>query len=116
MSARGTSNTNSRGSADSRRVRKQWLIDTYGDGYTAPCSHCRVELDFGTITVDRIVPGILGGTYVRCNIRPACMTCNSLDGNRLRERLKRERDLPVPVRTRQKGSHDEAFATYASAN
>lgn len=91
MSARGTSNTNDRGSAKARRERKTWLLRTFGDGESAPCSHCGVALDFWTITVDRILPGILGGRYVRDNIRPACLRCNSLDGNALRERLKRER-------------------------
>lgn len=85
---RGTSNGNQRGSAKSRRERKQWLLDTFGDGTYAPCTYCQVELDFGTITVDRIVPGCEGGTYCRVNIRPACLTCNSLEGNALRERRK----------------------------
>lgn len=91
MSARGTTNTNCRGSAAGRRARKHWLLDTFGDGTYAPCSYCRVELDFGTITVDRIIPGCDGGTYCRDNIQPACMSCNSLEGTALRERRKRER-------------------------
>lgn len=90
MSARGTTNTNSRGSAEGRRARKQWLLDAYGDGTYAPCSFCALVLDFGTLTVDRIIPGCQGGTYARSNIRPACLSCNSLDGIALRERLKRE--------------------------
>ena len=90
MSARGTTNTNCRGSAEGRRLRKLWLLDTFGDGYTAPCTFCEVELDYGTITVDRIVPGCEGGTYARSNIRPACLTCNSLEGTALRERRKKE--------------------------
>jgi hypothetical protein len=91
MSARGTTNRNQRGSAQGRRDRKHYLLDTFGDGTTAPCFFCKVELDFGTITVDRIIPGCQGGTYKRDNIRPACMTCNSLEGTALRERLKKER-------------------------
>jgi 5-methylcytosine-specific restriction endonuclease McrA len=89
MSDRGTTNTNDRGSAKNRRDRKHWLLDTFGDGTWADCFHCGIVLDFGTLTVDRIVPGILGGKYTRNNIRPACMTCNSLDGTSLRERLKK---------------------------
>jgi hypothetical protein len=91
VSARGTSNTNSRGSSYSRRARKAFLLVEFGDGYTAPCHYCLIELDWFTITADRILPGILGGRYIRSNIRPACGHCNSVDGNVLRERLKLER-------------------------
>lgn len=91
MSDRGTTNTNARGSATQRRVRKLWLLVSFGDGYTAPCHYCGIEVCWHTITVDRIIPGILGGTYRRENIRPACMHCNSIEGTRLREQLKRER-------------------------
>lgn len=90
MTSRGTSNSNQRGSSYSRRSRKQWLLDTFGDGRTCRCAFegCTTDLDFGTITVDRHpVPGIEGGRYVRGNIRPACAYHNSLDGHRLmRER------------------------------
>ena len=85
---RGTTNSNDRGNTAQRRARKLGLLDDFGDGYTAPCTYCRVELDYGTITVDRIVPGCEGGTYARSNIQPACMTCNSVEGNALRERRK----------------------------
>ena len=88
MSARGTTNRNARGSASARRTRKQYLLDTFGDGTTCRCHYCKCELTFETLTVDRIVPGILGGTYRRNNIRPACMHDNSIEGTALRERLK----------------------------
>lgn len=79
---RGTSNTNSRGSSSDRRIRKQWLLDNFGDGTIAICSfECGTELTFDTITVDRYpISGIEGGTYKRDNIRPACGRCNSADG------------------------------------
>jgi len=82
---RGTTNTNARGSALARRRRKQWLLDNFGDGVTAPCSfECGVLVDFDTITVDRFpVAGCDGGRYVRGNIRPGCGTCNSADGGRM---------------------------------
>lgn len=82
MTHRGTSNSNSRGSSYARRVRKQWLLDTFGDGIIALCSfECGTELTFETITVDRYpIAGIDGGTYKRGNIRPACAFCNSSDG------------------------------------
>lgn len=88
VSARGTTNRNDRGGAAQRRTRKQWLLDTFGDGTFAPCSFCGNDLDFGTITVDRILAGCEGGTYHRKNIRPACLRCNSLEGIALRERRK----------------------------
>lgn len=81
MKTRGTSNTNSRGSSYSRRRRKEWMLQQFGDGATAPCSHCGVALTFETITADRVVPGSAGGTYKRGNIRPACGPCNSRDGS-----------------------------------
>lgn len=80
---RGTSNSNARGSARSRRERKAWLLTTFGDGTTAPCSFgCGTMLTVDTITVDRFpLAGVDGGRYVRGNIRPACGPCNSLDGH-----------------------------------
>lgn len=84
--ARGTSNSNSRGSAEGRRRRKQWLLDNFGDGTTAPCSFqpCDAVLTIETITVDRYpIPGCDGGTYVRSNIRPACGPHNSDHGLKL---------------------------------
>lgn len=91
MSARGTSNTNDRGGSPARRARKAFLLSKFGDGYTAPCAWCEFELDWFTITVDRIIAGVLGGSYRRDNIQPACMTCNSVEGSKLRDRLKLER-------------------------
>src|SRR3954452_622344 len=90
-SPRGTTNKNCRGSSYDVRARKQWLLDTFGDDTFADCSFCEIVLDFGTLTVDRIIPGALGGTYRRDNIRPACMSCNAIDGNAIRVRLRSER-------------------------
>lgn len=83
MSRRGTTNTNVRGSSYDRRRRKQWLLDTFGDGTTVVCSFagCNKILTFATMTVDRYpLAGIDGGRYRRGNIRPACRTCNESDG------------------------------------
>jgi hypothetical protein len=85
---RGTTNSNRRGNASDRRARKLWLLTEYGDGVTAECSlavssDCPGTVTFETMSVDRIVPGIEGGTYARGNIRPACCPCNSLTGARL---------------------------------
>jgi hypothetical protein len=62
-----------RGSAASRRARKTWMLVTFGDGQTCPCTHCRCILDFTTVEADRKIPG---GPYARWNIQPACRDCN----------------------------------------
>jgi hypothetical protein len=96
-SPRGTTNRNQRGSTEDRRVRRQWLLDTFGDGVTAPCmiewdSNCLGTVGGGTLTVDRYpIAGIDGGTYELDNIRPACGPCNSRAGTALREARKAER-------------------------
>jgi hypothetical protein len=70
-----------RGSAEDRRRRKVYLLNTYGNGLTVPCAFCKEPLMFSTLTVDRFpIPGRLGGRYTRDNIRPACLPCNSEDG------------------------------------
>jgi hypothetical protein len=84
MSRRGTTNRNDRGSSQDRARRRAWLLETFGDGVSAPCFSCLVPLDDSTITVDRIIPGCRGGRYVRGNIRPACAGCNSSLGGALR--------------------------------
>ncbi len=83
---RGTTNQNSRGSAEQRRRRKLWLLATFGDGLAAPCAFgCGSLVTMETLTVDRFpLPGCRGGTYVRGNIRPACGPCNSAHGGSLR--------------------------------
>ena len=82
--ARGTSNSNVRGSSYSRRRRKQWLLDEFGDGTTAPCFYpdCKAVLTLDTITVDRIQLGKDGGSYRHENIRPACGPHNSSEGSK----------------------------------
>jgi 5-methylcytosine-specific restriction endonuclease McrA len=67
-----------RGSALDRRRRKQWLLDTFGDGTRVRCVHCRGWLTPGTVQQDRIVPG---GGYNRANIQPSCERCNTARGD-----------------------------------
>ena len=81
-------NGNVRGSAQDRRRRKQWLLDTFGDGTEVMChlevsDQCEMVLTFETLTVDRVVPGCLGGRYTRNNIRPACGPCQDHQGGKL---------------------------------
>ena len=87
MTKRGTTNRNVRGSSHARRNRRQWLLDTFGDGKTVRCAFagCGAVLDAETLTVDRHpIPGCQGGTYARKNIRPACQPCNSAHGGAVR--------------------------------
>lgn len=82
---RGCSNTNARGNSESRRRRRQWLLDTYGDGTTAPCwlavpGVCIGQITAETLSVERVRPAHAGGTYRRDNIRPACAPCQSHQG------------------------------------
>ena len=86
MSERGTTNGNVRGNTTERARRRQWLLDTFGDGVTAMCAfECGTELTIETITVDRYpIPGCQGGTYAKENIRPACAADNSRHGGGLR--------------------------------
>lgn len=91
---RGTSNTNDRGNTADRRRRKAWLLATYDEDLgpdTCRCAECRVELDWDSVQLDRIVPGALGGRYTRDNIRPLCALCNIRAGVILREQLHRSR-------------------------
>lgn len=67
-----------RGSSDDRRRRRTWLLAMFGDGKTAPCTHCGASLDIKSIEVDRIIPG---GSYRRNNIQPSCGPCNRLRGD-----------------------------------
>lgn len=101
-SRRGTSNSNSRGNSKARRSRRKWLVETYradrdvlphpgmednpidvalGEGVPAcRCYRCGTLLTEETVTADRIIPGIEGGSYRRENIRPCCGYCNSSTG------------------------------------
>jgi hypothetical protein len=93
---RGCSNKNARGGSDDRRRRRQWLLDTYGDGTTAPCwlavpGVCTGPVNAETISVERVTPGHAGGSYRRDNIRPACSACQSHQGGQFAEEKRRQR-------------------------
>lgn len=106
---RGTSNSNSRGSAADRLARRLWLLSPEsgwtGNGTTVVCAfpECDERLDVDTVTVDRWpLAGALGGTYARDNIRPACATHNYGGGwgvSRLKAALESVADAlrPEPV-------------------
>jgi hypothetical protein len=109
---RGTTNGNDRGNTEARRRRRVWLIETYASNVPgfARCYRCgRLvynEDDYPgetnvvviwkgkfesarPMTVDRIVPGVNGGRYVRTNIRPACGYDNASTGSLLAKRGKK---------------------------
>lgn len=101
---RGTSNSNARGSSAGRRARREYLVRRWGDGWTCRCFHCGIRLTVTDVSVDRIIPGILDGTYERGNIRPSCLSCNSIEGSALRDALRRGHDFwrrPVPTLRRR---------------
>lgn len=88
LARRGTTNTNVRGSALDRRARKNWVLNWFGDGAVCLCYSCAAELTYTTVQIDRIIPGRLGGTYARGNIRPACPPCNRRSGFALQKLLR----------------------------
>lgn len=104
---RGTSNKNVSGSSYQRRARRRWLLETfradvdlyvntYGEFtptepssisiHACRCYRCGCLLTLDTLEVDRIIPGCLGGTYRRNNIRPVCGPCNRHTGNEAKAR------------------------------
>ena len=100
--SRGTSNKNVTGNSEDRRRRKQWMLDTFGDGTSVSCSfECGTVLTFVDVTVDRYpIPGYAGGKYTRDNIRPACGPCNYAEGAAIgaaRAKLKREGGFDMVV-------------------
>jgi hypothetical protein len=100
--ARGTSNTNVRGSSAARRVRREYLVREFradvdvdlttgrpvprGEGEPAcRCYRCGALLTVMNVSSDRWpVPGMRGGRYIRENLRPSCLACASATGNELR--------------------------------
>lgn len=118
---RGTSNTNARGGTPARRRRREWLLETFGVATRLEdrkplvrCCDCDELLDETTLTIDRIVPGCLGGSYERGNIRPACMACNIRMGNEARAYKRRITNWVAP-RHRRGCRHCASVAEYRLA-
>jgi hypothetical protein len=80
---RGRSNGNEAGNNTQRRRRKQKLIDRDGDGVKAPCWECEAFVTVATVFVDRIIPGVDGGTYDLNNCRVHCRSCSGRQGQRM---------------------------------
>lgn len=81
-------NGNERGSACTRRARKASVLRLFSvplrGQRMCECFYCKAKLDIKTMTLDRIVPGCMGGKYEVENLRPACFKCNSRLGGALR--------------------------------
>jgi len=82
---RSTSNSNTRGSAESRRRRRRWLVEHFGDGVHVACHlqisrYCEYVCDEDSVSPDRLVLGADGGSYRRSNIQPACQPCQREQG------------------------------------
>jgi len=91
--SRGTTNKNQTGNSKDRARRRARLVARFGwpDAHIVCCYRCGVpllqdddpEAPGQSVTVDRIVPGCLGGTYEDDNTRPACGPCNEETGGYL---------------------------------
>lgn len=75
------------------RADSAWMYE--GPGVTilpcCRCYRCGKLLTIETVTVDRIVPGHLGGTYRRSNIRPSCSDCANKQGGEIQRDKKKAR-------------------------
>lgn len=94
---RSTSNANERGNNRDRARRKRNLLERDGtgpDGW-ALCVTCPIVVDFESMTVDRIVPGCLGGKYGPptdlSNCRIQCERCSRKQGGTYGQERKRAR-------------------------
>jgi 5-methylcytosine-specific restriction endonuclease McrA len=81
MDASRRSNGPDRGNSYARRARKHYLLDEFGNGETCECTFCGTELNFDSVTSDRVVTGSNGGSYQRDNLVPACKFCNLSRGD-----------------------------------
>lgn len=93
---RGSTNRNQRGSSYQRRARREWLVNTFGDGEWVDCRlrhvpDCWVAMTKWSVSVDRVHAGAHGGRYTRDNIQPACPPCQSHQGGKLGSALKANR-------------------------
>lgn len=74
-----------RGSSRDRKVRRAWLLASFDDDLDDGHARCRLRIaadcpivvDAKTLSVDRI---IMGGSYERANIQPACKPCQDKQG------------------------------------
>lgn len=96
---RSTSNHMVTGNSRDRARRRARLVERFGwpELGIVNCYRCEVPLlqdedpdaPGQSVTVDRITPGALGGTYADSNIRPACGPCNQATGGELGAMMKK---------------------------
>jgi hypothetical protein len=55
------------------------------------------------VEADRRVPGVLGGTYRRENLRPVCEECNKITGNAVSKMLRDKVRKPTIIRLHREG-------------
>ena len=88
---RSTSNKNVTGNYRDRARRRARIVarDGWPEARLVCCAWCAVPLlqdedpdaPGQSVTMDRVVPGIRGGTYADDNLLPACTPCNSSRGS-----------------------------------
>lgn len=66
------------------QAKRRYLLKEYGNGVEVVCALKLVcdgkTLTQATVTLDRIIPGLVGGRYSNANIQPACIDCNYARG------------------------------------
>lgn len=78
-----------RGSAKTRRRRRERMVRAYGCRGVVNCHWCGVGMRKKTFTVDRLDPL---GTYKWANVVPACETCNK--GRRRTKVVRETEEVP----------------------
>lgn len=73
-----------RGNVKNRARRKQWMLDTFGDGTRVPCTHCKKKLSYAKLQADRIKRL----DYRRSNLRAGPVIASAANRNRLVSRGK----------------------------
>jgi hypothetical protein len=100
---RSRSNRNDRGSSYTRRRRREWLVEEYGDGEFVACflqrsPLCLYVLDKDNVSPDRQVLGVNGGSYARSNILPSCLPCQCDQGGEVGQAQKAARRAALTAR------------------
>lgn len=107
-----------RGSSKDRARRLDWLMREWEADIegVVRCFRCGLLLLRGQVTIDRIVPGALGGGYQRNNIRPACLDCNHLLGELLHSRLTATREADAIAKAARNAARRQARMAKRQAN
>jgi hypothetical protein len=60
------------------------------------CAYCRVDVSPGGVSFDHIVPFVKGGSNLRSNIAPSCITCQRGKFTKTPEEWAKAKDMTVP--------------------